>query len=701
MQQSQQGTPGSRAGNWYPTNTFSAATPDAINRIEVKNSASSVVLAFRELQEKSKQIEFERMAAAGDVEELRRRLAEHKRNESLQRSRSEIRTTDEVLLVREHCEAMLEETGELQARLSRASEGAENTRRDLAYQRTRCSELNEDISRNHTETQALEYRISQLQEDVSLSDGRAGELEQRLISVHASHTTEISSEHRSKSLQTKTDRERSASMRSGVRITALQKYMEIILKVNGDLTQALKTKQLSSSRIFRIVESHTRHMAARDSLHCTATRDLMGVRSEGSPRKGSPQRSRSSDSLPKTKNKTTKTIKKKLVGPKSETNTALSKKRKASSKSVLDMDDEEFELHARRQSADSKKAAKTGSLTGKKAAAAKKIKKGEGEEKQKGAGVKANAAKAAKASVAKNHKSASVGVPGAGRGGRGQEAGRLYTDDNYEESLLSRIAELRRERARYEQQQGQEQGQGGEDGSSDEEYVSLSRVGSRASLRSSDSRLSRPSERRDRRSRSNSGDVEDSSRSSWLLKPNLNPRYHDTDLFSATGGPASEDRRQRLSLSGLRSSSAEPAARGRATRSSPGGGAPRPRPRSISNTSRSRDSGLLQTAGRLAATAAATAVAAAANAESSGKIGRIFVPSSPGQSREFNVMASVSKAARSARELNATLASRVKSLDFDGCGPQFDEIAKIDLSDMHDYLSVVKNLRESASEHYY
>jgi hypothetical protein len=33
---------------------------------------------------------------------------------------------------------------------------------------------------------------------------------------------------------------------------------------------------------------------------------------------------------------------------------------------------------------------------------------------------------------------------------------------------------------------------------------------------------------------------------------------------------------------------------------------------------------------------------------------------------------------------------RVKSLDFDGAGPLFSQIEKIDLNDMHEYLNSIK-----------
>ncbi|KAJ1420582.1 hypothetical protein B484DRAFT_399826 [Ochromonadaceae sp. CCMP2298] len=68
-----------------------------------------------------------------------------------------------------------------------------------------------------------------------------------------------------------------------------------------------------------------------------------------------------------------------------------------------------------------------------------------------------------------------------------------------------------------------------------------------------------------------------------------------------------------------------------------------------------------------------------------------FIPSG-NQKSEFNVVASVSKAARAAQQLNATLASKVKSLQFGGTGDLFDEVPRVSLMDMQQHLAAVKKL---------
>lgn len=136
------------------------------------------------------------------------------------------------------------------------------------------------------------------------------------------------------------------------------------------------------------------------------------------------------------------------------------------------------------------------------------------------------------------------------------------------------------------------------------------------------------------------------------------------------------------------------------------------------STSRSRSRGIRKSVARKGAVTSATRFAAAAQAaasaatvhytphNSSKRRGRSPVPEkrreppedvgsfipSGRQSREFNIIASVSKASRAAKQLNATLASRVKSLQSNGGGDLFKQVAKVDLEDMRSHLSATKKL---------
>jgi hypothetical protein len=83
----------------------------------------------------------------------------------------------------------------------------------------------------------------------------------------------------------------------------------------------------------------------------------------------------------------------------------------------------------------------------------------------------------------------------------------------------------------------------------------------------------------------------------------------------------------------------------------------------LCQATRRHDSSLIETAARMAATSAANAVvatnlAATSSASCSACYRPKFIPSSSMPNQEFNVVASVSKAAREAKSLNARLASK-------------------------------------------
>ena len=244
-----------------------------------------------------------------------------------------------------------------------------------------------------------------------MSNGRAEEIEQKLLSFNSTHTSQITNEHRMAQLRTKINRESAASLRTNARITALQKYMEIILQVNGDLTEALKNKEISSSRIFRIVESHTKHMASRDSVHCRSTNDLLTV-----PNSPGKRRSLSTDDLSKTKTTVMKKKAKKVV--------KSAKKVKVAKKSVLDMDDEELEQLSTDQGRIAKKSATVNNKKSKKesADAGTKNKKKE-------------SARSCKVAAKKKKVASVLNMLDADDGQiLSEQTSRLYTDENYEAS---------------------------------------------------------------------------------------------------------------------------------------------------------------------------------------------------------------------------------------------------------------------------
>lgn len=84
------------------------------------------------------------------------------------------------------------------------------------------------------------------------------------------------------------------------------------------------------------------------------------------------------------------------------------------------------------------------------------------------------------------------------------------------------------------------------------------------------------------------------------------------------------------------------------------------------------------------------ASAPAAAGEASSRVN--FIPTSSGVAPEFNIIASVSKASRATSQLNATIASRVKSLQRGGAGQLYggSEVPRITIMDLQHKLAAAK-----------
>eukprot|EP01038_Epipyxis_sp_PR26KG_P009330 gene9330-12572_t len=68
---------------------------------------------------------------------------------------------------------------------------------------------------------------------------------------------------------------------------------------------------------------------------------------------------------------------------------------------------------------------------------------------------------------------------------------------------------------------------------------------------------------------------------------------------------------------------------------------------------------------------------------------KTFIPVG-NQKQEFNIVASVSKASRAAKQLNSTIASKVKSLHSGGSGDIFSIVPRVDIQDIQNYLKSKK-----------
>lgn len=574
-----------------------------------KQSASSVVLAFRELQARAKQIEYDRIAAQAEVDELRRKLSEAQRSETLHRSKLEMGYTDEVLRIREKNERILLETSDVQRNVARVTEESQRLHREIATQRARAAALTDEYAKGEAQTKSLELRIIELRQDIESIDLRCGTLERKIVQSHSAHQRVVESSMNIDELTTKLTKEKAASVRVAVRLSALQRYLDIVLQINADLTESLKTREATSHKIFNIVERETRKYAFdRDRSY-----ELSGSR-------GSPTRATAALATARAVNET-------LIGARSRQirkGTAIEDRSYQKALEIIN--------------------GATSVKTGPKRTTKKKI-----------------------VSKASNNKSVNSSV-----GGRSveytpqrtsQSLHRMYVDDNYEAALLKELDEARMRRDEISRYNEHQRARGVVARSEEAVIVDDLMGGYRPSGRPPAYHSRHHSTTGQRRSIDGTEDSLasiNSSRSSWMYNPsNLDnlPTKSPERVRGAMSRSPERSRRRSTSASSNRSQSS---------------GKQRLRSRSLSIGDDSMTSGrsfrhshegspadLVRSAARLAATAVATQAVAAANIDNA-EAKRVFLPSSaaPSQHKEFNVVASVSKAARSARELNAALASR-------------------------------------------
>ena len=238
----------------YASSTTRATpkTPDSALITEAKQSATSVVNAFRDLQAKAKIIENERNSAMRIRDELRQELNETRRIQALARNKQETRTHDHYLSIKTSTEELLNSHSQVQREYRRLSEAGATLKDKLSSEYAKQTVLEDDVRRCNSEVQSAEQRILDLKRALLASQGRVDSLEKRLDTDAAAQERAIQAEIRR--VQQASEKEHLASVRADIRLGALESYLEIILKVNGDLCEAIRQKEDTDNRAVRLAE---------------------------------------------------------------------------------------------------------------------------------------------------------------------------------------------------------------------------------------------------------------------------------------------------------------------------------------------------------------------------------------------------------------------------------------------------------------
>ena len=217
------------------------------------NSANSVIRAFRELQTKQKNIEQERILAVRERDEMRHKLSEFRRNQALWRSKSEIEATENFLTVRTANERLKFDYGDIEAKLSTQEAKNNAIERHRIALKSMQATLQDDVSNNDARIGILEHQNSVLRAELYAIESRNNQMTRVAIRSPEKHRKHLDSVTQSvHSLEHEIEKIRSAKIRTMTKTKALQTYMDLIIKINGDLSDTLISREQIKAEILRL-----------------------------------------------------------------------------------------------------------------------------------------------------------------------------------------------------------------------------------------------------------------------------------------------------------------------------------------------------------------------------------------------------------------------------------------------------------------
>lgn len=217
------------------------------------NQATSVVSAFRELQSKQKHIENERSLVFKQREELRNQINDNRRNHALWISKIEIEGTENFLTIRAANERIKYEINDLNANILVLENKISSIDRQLASQRTLCYDLQEDITSMNNKIYTLDNKNNQLLHEREQIENRLKILNKDSIRSPEIHSKQNDDIHNSiRSLEQQISSMKLNKAKSTAKSNALQSYIDLIIKINGELCETLIAREHAKAEIMRI-----------------------------------------------------------------------------------------------------------------------------------------------------------------------------------------------------------------------------------------------------------------------------------------------------------------------------------------------------------------------------------------------------------------------------------------------------------------
>lgn len=238
-------------GEEFLTNSFRSPGTNA-------GPTTSVIEAFRQLQNEVKALEAERFEALREKEELRNRIMDGKRNVSLSKHRRELEETEKELFVKAHHDRLLRECDELRMSLLAKEEIFDSLQRKLQAQQHIQHSLEEDLHRYEKKLVAMEKSSSLLRRELKEITGRSQNVEQVIISSpEVRHTKTNRIEHTINSLQDQIEKINVGKMKAQAKLTSLRSYLDLILKINGELCETLLSREAAKREVMRLTHAIT------------------------------------------------------------------------------------------------------------------------------------------------------------------------------------------------------------------------------------------------------------------------------------------------------------------------------------------------------------------------------------------------------------------------------------------------------------
>lgn len=184
---------------------------------------------------------------------MRHKLSELRRNQALWRSKSEIEATENFLTVRVANDKLKFDYGDIEAKLVTQENKNNAIERHRIALKSMEATLRDDVSNNDARIGILEHQNSVLRAELYAIESRSNQMTRVAIRSPEKHRHHIDSVTKSvQSLEHEIEKIRNAKIRTSTKTIALQNYMDLIIKINGDLSDTLISREQIKAEIMRL-----------------------------------------------------------------------------------------------------------------------------------------------------------------------------------------------------------------------------------------------------------------------------------------------------------------------------------------------------------------------------------------------------------------------------------------------------------------